>query len=250
MNVDAVRDQLRRRVGDERRAGDARLAVVHPGHRIEQMREVPRAPLQRRRGLGIVGRRVADREEHAVAEVLDQCACAVELRCHRHHPVHPRCEREQRRQLVDVGGTDRRRILCTGAAPIDERPFEMNTDDLGAGAPLRTGDRLHRLLNVGHRSRERRRAKRGRPVFRMEAKNSRVRLLARVHEVGPVAAVHVNVDEAGRDEATRALRGLRNIGGLGDVDDRLVADRDQRVVLNRAANERPSEELPDLHRLL
>ena len=218
MDVDAVRDQLGRRArGGERRADHARLAVMQAAHGVEKMREVRRAPLQRRDRLGVVGRGVADGERDRAPEVLDQAAHSFDLRRDRDDPSHPRRVREQRADFVDVGPADRRRVLRAGAFAVDVRPFEMDGADL---RPL--GLTLGRTraidcdgrLQVAARGGERRRRERRRPVPRVEAEDAFVRALVGIHEIGAVAAVHVQVDESRHDDSRDALRLRRGTAPL------------------------------------
>ena len=88
--------------------------------------------VQRGDAIGVIGGGVADREEDAVAEVLDERARAFDLRRHRHHPPQVRPLGQQRRELVNVRGTDRRDVLRTGARDADVRPLEMDAADLRA----------------------------------------------------------------------------------------------------------------------
>ena len=115
MDVDAVGDQLRGRTdGRQRRPDRARLAMIQPGHGVEEMREMRRSPRERGNTVGVIGGGVSDGKENAIAEMLDERTDAVDLRRDRHNPAQLRCLGQQCGKLVDVGGTDRRDILRSG----------------------------------------------------------------------------------------------------------------------------------------
>src|ERR1051326_1297459 len=114
----------------------------------------------------------------------------------------------------------------------------MDADDLRASLVRRSRDRTGGVLQIGDGAGKRRGHHRRRAVARVEREDACIRALVGVHEVGAVAAVNVDVDEPGNDERRGTLGVARNLARLFDADDRAVVDRDQRIVLNRAANER------------
>src|SRR5205085_9679707 len=104
--------------------------MMHSGHRVEEMREMRRAPSERGNGVAEIGGRVADREEDAIAEMFDDRACAVAFRRDGDDPAEMRRERVQRCDFIDARRANRRSILRSRALAIDVRPFEMHAANL------------------------------------------------------------------------------------------------------------------------
>src|SRR5437764_815856 len=130
MDMDAVGDDLRRgRRRNKRGADDARLTMMHPGHRVEEVREVARAPFQRRNGVAVIRRSVADREDDTVSKVLDERADAFDLRRDGDDPAQMRRFVEQRADFLDVSGTNGLDALRAGALGADVWPLEVNGAD-------------------------------------------------------------------------------------------------------------------------
>jgi hypothetical protein len=140
-------------------------------------------------------------------------------------------------------------VLRSRPIGIDERPFEMNRHDLRAVGRGCARDRLDRVLQIAARGRERRRRERGRSVARVKGEDARRRLVVRVHEIGAVAPVHVDVDEAGRQQTLHALRVGRHACRPLDVDEHTVLEADQDVVANRSVDEGAAMELFHLFNL-
>ena len=106
--------------------------MMHAGHGVEEMREVRRAPFERRDRLGMRRRRMADGEEHAVAEVADQLLRVLQLGSQRDDPARVGRQRDQRRELVQVGRADGGAVLRARRADVDVGPLEVDAADLGA----------------------------------------------------------------------------------------------------------------------
>ena len=216
VDVDAVRDQLRSGVRRYQRGPRrARLAMVHAGHGIEQVREMRCSPFQRHAGLGVIRRGVADGKQHAVAKVLDQPARPLQLRREGDDPAQVRRLVEQRVDLVDVGRADGGDILRAGPLDVDVRPLKVNAAHLRRAvraAPGNAGDGGHGVANGLARAGERGGGHGRGAMLHVERRHACRRLVRGVHEIRAVPAVHVHVDESGHDDAAHVddLAGGRN----------------------------------------
>src|SRR5439155_7682817 len=124
--------------------------------------------------------------------------------------------------------------------------FQVNAANFGAAIDGRrgAGDRCDRTMQIGTRSRERSRRQRGRPMAGMKGRDSAHRLIAAVHEVGAVAAVDVQIDEAGDNQLVHGDAVGRCLRFGSHVHDLPLFDADERLVANLAANESASPQAP------
>ena len=82
----------------------------------------------------------------------------------------------------------------------------------------------------------------------MKATHTRDRVIGRVHEIGAIATVNVDVDEARHDHAVEGVAADRRIRCVAHVGDPSVIDADQRSFAQLAADKGAAENSAVAHK--
>ncbi len=223
----AVGDDADVEVRREEEADRPGLAVVERAHRVEEVGAEPRPGVGGHGGVGPRRVRVADRHRHPAGdEPADEVDRPGKLGGERDepdgHPLEPALDERHRRCEEPLG---RVRPRPTGA---QERPLEMDAEEPGAlgGRGHRPGQvvqaqsvALHRRTDDAGQIRG---DSRGRETGADPGDIGR-----RVREVVTEGAVHLEIDQAGRDRGlgpAERTRGCRGVGrdGLDRADPILV----------------------------
>ncbi len=140
---------------------------------------------------------------------------------------------------MDVRGPDGVAVLRARPLGVEERSLEVDADDLRAGRPFAgdAGDGLDGILQIAARCGERRGRQRGGAVQSVETEDARGGVFVRVHEVGAVTAMDVEIDESGNENPVDVFRARGQLRGLFDVEDDLLFDGDEHVFAQCAIDE-------------
>ncbi len=227
IDVKAVADDLRRDGGRvEHGAHDARRAVRQTAHRVVQVRRVGNTPGEGRLRPLVIAFRVRDGDGADLFRVLNQLPRARALRSHVHETHNPAAVLVERTEELPVWIENVLKVLRAAPVRRDKRPLHVHAEDARAvlggvihAAARRAQGGADLVGGNGHR----RRAEGGHAVCEQEARHLADGILLAVTGVGSDAAVNVDIDKAGQNQAARAVERavsrelLANLGNAGSL---------------------------------